>query len=318
MKHGGSRHFDFDKPAATSMGSRILSCGARLIGLLGRPITHDIRRGAARELCHIPDTIPGANVEIARIGLGHTRKAQQMGVTDDYVGHVAVDLFEKRREAGPDSLPGHGTRVDYADSAYTKPKKRKSTTIDEVCARHSLDPTTRAGRSLASYYANKEDWDAWVIDKKARLNEFSGSASNDAKWVMHHRHKPSDRQTLAPIEPAGAGSSLSVEDGSIGPSPESLLAMEPSIPLDDHDSLCVSDDDLPVDPALQDLSDSLFIASGSVHDQLASRIVLSLETEGSLPRSCAAISSDRATFVGFFSTINITTAVNPRSFVALP
>lgn len=93
MYHGKGFNFRYDAPATIAVGTRTLARGAALVGLMGYATSHDIRRGAARELAGIAAT--GTNVEAARVGLGHSRRTMFEGVTDEYIDGARVTAGRK-------------------------------------------------------------------------------------------------------------------------------------------------------------------------------------------------------------------------------
>ena len=74
---------------------------ANLIGMIIPPITHDLRRGAAKDLSTLSQTIH--NETAARRGLGHSHRMANAGATDRYVGSGMTDTWDLRvRNANAD------------------------------------------------------------------------------------------------------------------------------------------------------------------------------------------------------------------------
>lgn len=134
---------DFTRPATEVQLLKSLRFGCELIGMTDLPVTHDIRRGAASDIAHLPERVRGASTEDAARMLNHTASARDRGVTTAYIGTVHEDTWKRRLESnhidefGPDIAP--------------RPFKRQ---------RQSVQAT------LAS--VNRKDWIRMMPDRETR------------------------------------------------------------------------------------------------------------------------------------------------------
>ncbi|MDI1487664.1 MAG: hypothetical protein OHK93_006935 [Ramalina farinacea] len=84
-----------DTAANTNQLRHTLSNAGEIAGILSILRTHDVRRGAARDLARIPDIKGFATPMTAKV-LGHTTAAYNNGTTDGYVGAAQDDIYLKR------------------------------------------------------------------------------------------------------------------------------------------------------------------------------------------------------------------------------
>ncbi|KAL6413398.1 hypothetical protein AUP68_02907 [Ilyonectria robusta] len=333
---GKGKQFRYDLPVGTQNATKAVARGGQLLGLLARPIPHDIRRGAAREFAHLND-IPGSNLEATRIALGHSRKTAAMGVTERYVGDTGVDTWDLRLSSTPDSMPGEKHRLDFAETSYRKPKQRRNPLdVDELCARFGLDPGKKTDRATAVRRADKLDFEAWVSVQKAARDEVPPLHPTAPEYMMHTDHSK-DGGSMVSLAASATGHSPTPpeyimhrghSDGGSevslttihSPSPTQLpvtdcngvAPTERELTDDKFDTL--SDDDIPIDPALQDLTRMLLGTPGEAQEDMLWQASLSPVNDIQLSDNCAAIVGDRSTFITFFSKINFTTIVNDKDF----
>ena len=78
---------------------KTLKKGGELIGMLSSAVTHDVRRGAAAEIAHLPEPLRGASDVGAARALGHQPSVRDRGITAQYIGHLREDVWSRRLEA---------------------------------------------------------------------------------------------------------------------------------------------------------------------------------------------------------------------------
>ena len=133
-------------------------------GILAEIIPHDVRRGGARDLSHLPqDQVWGgvAHEGIAA-ALGHSLTAFRSGLTQEYVGPINSNL-NSLKAANPYDDPvapivGEGLR----QAALKKDQ------IDEFCQRNNWDPSIRINRDAASNRIRKAAVDAHIDGQKGK------------------------------------------------------------------------------------------------------------------------------------------------------
>jgi integrase len=85
-----------DKPASNQQAKHFVAQAGQLCGVLGSIITHDIRRGSARDTAQIKSGINGLATSAVAATLGHTHQSHQRAVTAAYVGAIDDDVWAKR------------------------------------------------------------------------------------------------------------------------------------------------------------------------------------------------------------------------------
>jgi len=88
-----------DQPASyTQLWWTIREMGL-IAGMLDRCYAHALRKGAARDLAHLPGSAfdgKGVTTEIVRQSIGHNATTLSKGVTEAYVGGMSADAFSAR------------------------------------------------------------------------------------------------------------------------------------------------------------------------------------------------------------------------------
>ncbi|PSK36732.1 50S ribosomal protein L24, chloroplastic [Elsinoe australis] len=84
--------------AGTNQQIAALNEAGRLVGVLDRIWSTDIRRGAAGEIANLAEPITGSSMTLVAAGLGHSNKARFQGITEAYAGDLRADLYGKKTE----------------------------------------------------------------------------------------------------------------------------------------------------------------------------------------------------------------------------
>ena len=195
-----SQFLDLQKPAGPDQVEstvRQMSLGS---GILAKIIPHDIRRGGARDLSHLPkDQVWGgvAHEGIAA-ALGHSLKSFQSGLTQEYVGPINTDL-NSLKAANPYDDPmapivGEGLRRRIT------PKEQ----VDEYCRTNNWDPSSRSHRDAASKRIRKAAEDAHIESQKSKhsteVSSPSRRRSRDTAFLQDNdelaEQQPHRRQRL--------------------------------------------------------------------------------------------------------------------------
>lgn len=85
-----------NEPISVAQLNQNLQDMATQAGLASRVTTHAIRRGALRDLTHLPEPLTIANRLGAAMLAGHSKHAFNSGVTDMYIGGIQTDTFKLR------------------------------------------------------------------------------------------------------------------------------------------------------------------------------------------------------------------------------
>ncbi|KPM36938.1 hypothetical protein AK830_g9628 [Neonectria ditissima] len=196
---GKSLTLDFAKPAGPNFGKAAIDHGARVTGMIVRPLTHDIRRGAAREISYLDVQGPTPNKERVRAALNHGKDSFDVGVTDSYIGGDATDWWELRLKARP--LTGMQHLIEFADAPY-RPPKHTANEIDELCAKFKLDPKNPSARMKAATWNRRDHRAAWVKETTAKRNEAT-SETNPLKRKAESLTAVSHPRGIVPQEGEG-------------------------------------------------------------------------------------------------------------------
>lgn len=158
---------DLEQPATNIQLLKSLRQGCDLIGMLQSVVTHDLRRGAAAELAHMPGDLPGASTVGAARMLSHTNSVRDQGITADYVGHVREDTWKKRLHAEFEDEFGPETVA----RPFFKSTRQKSSAIDAIAIEHGLDPGVTKERTKARQIGQKRLRDEWIRDSQITPSE---------------------------------------------------------------------------------------------------------------------------------------------------
>ncbi|KAL8786248.1 MAG: hypothetical protein Q9195_008304 [Heterodermia aff. obscurata] len=261
---------DLDKPARSVQLVNTVKEAALTYGLREDLNPHDFRRGAVKDLHALNKALPTQDVSFSiASSVGHSRRAFNQGVTDQYNEPVTEDLWSQRVEAPPKR-----SRFDIAPTVQPTSKKRLRLTPQEISdAMPVSDVKDRNARVLVGRRLRKEK-----LKQREPLGSLSSNIQLDTLPDAIPDANEGDmvrEQTLTETDPSGTGS-LDID---IAPT---------------HD--------IPIDPAI--LDDTVNLISGQ-----ASRSIEPDLMEIMLESASAAISSSldmsRTAFINRYASINI-------------
>ncbi|RYP41052.1 hypothetical protein DL768_010546 [Monosporascus sp. mg162] len=271
----GKPLFDFGRSARHDLNQRAVVWGAKLIGLLHHPRSHDLRRGAAMELKNMKSDELHQNEAVVRESLGHSRTTQQRGISDAYAGHNLVDTWALRvRDVSARAAPNALTR-DRAASSYVEPRKRSREEIDDACERYNLDPNVRKDRTQAAKRLKSDSLAKWRSEQRALLD---GPDSTDG-----------DEGDNQPEQTSSCHPELGGEEEETETS---------------HDSLDLT----LVDPALISFSDTLAGSAAPMNSDIVDTVILSTTDQ---EKEMSITTLERDAFVELLSTINVRKFADP-------
>lgn len=139
---------------------------ALLSGILANVVSHDLRRGAFRDLANAKrspsdEPIGVATREVARIA-GHSATTFLKGTTDQYVGEAERETFNARAEQRFESR-----KAPAIGNPYTK-RKLAEDEIEDYCREQDLDPTLKKDRRRALHFLHLKDQQDWIASEKAK------------------------------------------------------------------------------------------------------------------------------------------------------
>jgi hypothetical protein len=104
-----------DKPAGHEQLTKSLREMSEISGVMDGLRSHDIRRGAGREIALLPQkqiNVAVATTSVAR-SLGHAPKSTAIGITQDYIGDSYADEYSRRVENAFDPI-----ETDHLQSTF--------------------------------------------------------------------------------------------------------------------------------------------------------------------------------------------------------
>lgn len=152
----------WDKPAPALQLLLTTKEIGMVAGVLEELRSHDWRRGAARDLAYLPGPIQGAGNPAVAKALGHSRHTLGRGITDDYIGFIEEDLYEKRVANG-----FKGRR----DPLLGEPFKKVKLAPDEItkyCVENGWETQDKVARKRAGNRINRLKKQRWITEEKER------------------------------------------------------------------------------------------------------------------------------------------------------
>ncbi|KAJ3496902.1 hypothetical protein NLG97_g2303 [Lecanicillium saksenae] len=86
--------------------------------MLQLPSSHDIRRGAARDIAYLPVQQTAVNIEAARLSLNHTTTVRDAGLTEDYVDPEVDAVWEERLQKPNGSK--RQKKIEFSDETFKR------------------------------------------------------------------------------------------------------------------------------------------------------------------------------------------------------
>jgi len=146
-------------------------------GIIESLSSHDLRRGAAKDLSQLPEAKLGSATVYVAEQLGHSEKARAAGITKNYIGAPTTGTWDLRVAAAkPDPFGITPTLVPF------KATRNGPLVIAAFCEENGMDPRDsnarrRAGRALRA--EARKAWESTVKEKPvAPLQERSASDIN--------------------------------------------------------------------------------------------------------------------------------------------
>lgn len=311
-----SLQLDFGKPAGGAEGPKALALGANLVGMLGKPTTHDIRRGAAAEIAHLETPLRGSSRDGAtRLALHHSVTSYSYGTTDEYVGHLRADTWAARLDAKP--MIGAKHDLQFGDSSYRPPKFSKHD-LDSLCEKYNLDATDQGERNKAAAMARKDDQDEWIKQQKAILDTPVHTIRNLP--VRAPRNTPVQRFHTTAAEkrtktPSFVNDLPTNQELTIPPSRDGAAIGPHLLDVDDPEFNPMSSMKLiqsTIFDQNQDGQDALLLQVSQLAQSATSSNDINTSSSA-VQGACPILTAGRDEFVRFFSTVNIVKLHSPIS-----
>lgn len=184
-----------------------MQMAADMVGLLQKPWTHDLRRGAAGDLTYKMKTaLPGASLDTVRSSLGHTHSALSHGITEKYQGRKQGDSWGARILGGQEAADGKENDdpfgLQLALKPWEKPAPLNRLDIDAKCISMDLDGKKKTDREKAGRAIHKEERESWVAHQNQLLNTPTPIGGDDSfgEWASS---KPRKKRSIEIYTDAG-------------------------------------------------------------------------------------------------------------------
>ncbi len=133
-------------------------------GILASLVSHDVRRGAFRDLANAKPSsnslpVGVATKEVAQV-TGHSAASYLKGTTDHYVGEVEKDTYTARAEHMFVSRKAPAIGNPYKKRRLTKSE------IDTYCEESGIDPVSKNGRQRAGEAIHRQRKVDWMESEK--------------------------------------------------------------------------------------------------------------------------------------------------------
>ncbi|KFZ23385.1 hypothetical protein V502_02138 [Pseudogymnoascus sp. VKM F-4520 (FW-2644)] len=159
---------DVDKPANTHQPKLLIRGEGLNAGLLAPIRAHDVRRGAARDIAHLPERSMGLATGMVADAMGHTEATRAAGVTKRYVGYTRTDNWAQRVDARFNDPFG----VTVAPAPF-KHKRRSRIEWLQIYANAGVDKSNRNETLKIRLKVRKEEERIWMAHERGPAIPFA-------------------------------------------------------------------------------------------------------------------------------------------------
>ncbi|KAL8646786.1 MAG: hypothetical protein Q9210_005930 [Variospora velana] len=276
-------------------------------GILAKLVSHDFRRGGAKDIQNLPVNPKGfLTSDAVADSLGHSLNAKQAGITQQYAGHKEVDFFQLRRqqpaeEETPDPF-GQGFAPEPMKKRRLESREvsrrieaEELGAVNDISLRHRISKRIHQEEYQSQLYENSQmpaftPWTASVMNvkvpQKRRRTERSVSP---AAPVNKFTHPETDLE--------GGGGRLGDDEYAHRDGDDESMVIDPRLLDDTNDIASTLSGNLDMESMREATSAALVhIVVGTV-----------ASTTGSHPRDSAALLLLKSPqeFVSVFSRINL-------------
>lgn len=158
-------------PDTTAPGTQVLDTlrkAADIAGFICSPVTHDIRRGSAKEVSKLKGAeVP--NLQLAGQAIFHKPRSTFSGTTKGYVGGLDYDHHNARLEQAPATYKFGAPK--RAPASYKPVGRLPQEKITELCVEYKLDPVKPQDRAKAAEWFKKDHRKKWAEEQEAKLDQ---------------------------------------------------------------------------------------------------------------------------------------------------
>lgn len=158
-------------PETTAPAAQILDTlrkAADIAGFTCSPVTHDIRRGSAKEISKLTDAeVP--NLQLAGQAIFHKTRSTNLGTTKEYTGGLDYDHHNARLEQAPATYKFGAPK--RAPASYKPVGRLPPEQITQLCEQYLLDPAKKQDRAKAAEWFKKDHRKKWGEEQAAKLDQ---------------------------------------------------------------------------------------------------------------------------------------------------
>ena len=152
-----------DNPAPEQQLGRTLKQMALAAGVLDRVTSHAVRRGAMRDSAYVKKAVTGLETACASLIGGHSKQAENRGLTREYVGALQTPVYNLRAETK------FNDRLGPKFAAAPMVMHRNTTAqINAYMDAHDMDKSDPMKRATASLRLQEEQVSDWVQAERDR------------------------------------------------------------------------------------------------------------------------------------------------------
>ncbi|KAJ9636756.1 hypothetical protein H2199_007750 [Coniosporium tulheliwenetii] len=152
------------KPGCSKQMNDTLRKATDAAGMLDHVVSHDLRRGSARDLSHLATTTSGVATASVAADMGHSYTARTKGLTQAYVGPKRDANWQKRLANSQTEEDPFGP--DFAVKPYKK-QRLDPKELTAFCEANGSDPSDRKARDVAAVQWHKMRRSQWVDQQRA-------------------------------------------------------------------------------------------------------------------------------------------------------
>ena len=191
-----------EQPATNAQLLKTLRSACDLAGMLQVPVTHDVRRGAAADVAHLPSSLRGASTTDSARVLGHQSSSRESGLTARYIGGIREDTWKKRLASDFEDDFG----PTFAEAPF-KRARQSTTKVKEICEELGLDSDQPKERDRARGIGRTRLRERWMenaleptLGKKKESDDTRPNLELETTISLRSREENTAQEEI-PIDP---------------------------------------------------------------------------------------------------------------------
>jgi hypothetical protein len=155
------------KPAAGGQLNRTVQLASIAAGLIGVVRSHDLRRGAARDVARIRAPLKTIATDTVATVLGHSERARQAGLTQNYVGAASETRWAERLDIENEDIENADIEnndpfgLQFASTPMQKRRLPTEALTKEILDRE-LDPRSKKVRRRVAWDVKRQELTNWT------------------------------------------------------------------------------------------------------------------------------------------------------------